>query len=324
MGSPVGSAMLAQVGQVIVATFIVWQLAFVDGCGPQKPPPKRPPVNFTCGTGLDEERDGQRIIGGDEAEQHSIPWQVALVSYWSGGKPFCGGTIISPFHILTAAHCTFVPAIYVRVGEHDITTHNDNSTLHKVACITDHPTYNGKPMDNDFAVITLEEPLDLTSNKSFARAACLPPDNPEPVFVPNVTMFTVSGWGLMEEGGEDQPQVLHHVQVPHYNRDICSKAYTNHTDYPEIITENMLCAGHADGGIDSCQGDSGGPLTWNDGGVETVVGVVSWGIGCGRPELPGVYSRVSKQVEWIKSLGIEGQEARNKCPPCQGILCIFG
>ena len=59
-GSPVGSAMLAQVGQVIVATLIVWQLAFVDGCGPQKPPPKRPPVNFTCGTGLDEERDGQR------------------------------------------------------------------------------------------------------------------------------------------------------------------------------------------------------------------------------------------------------------------------
>ena len=59
-GSPVGSAMLAQVGQVIVATFIVWQLASVDGCGPQKPPPKRPPVNFTCGKGLDEERDGQR------------------------------------------------------------------------------------------------------------------------------------------------------------------------------------------------------------------------------------------------------------------------
>ena len=52
--------MLAQVGQVIVATFIVWQLAFVDGCGPQKPPPKRPPVNFTCGKGLDEERDAQR------------------------------------------------------------------------------------------------------------------------------------------------------------------------------------------------------------------------------------------------------------------------
>merc|ERR1712226_1265629 len=111
-----GFEMLAQVGQVIIATFIVWQLAFVDGCGQQKPPPKRPPVNFTCGKGLDEERDGQRIIGGDEAEQHSIPWQVALVSYWSGGKPFCGGTIISPFHILTAAHCTFVPAIYIRLG----------------------------------------------------------------------------------------------------------------------------------------------------------------------------------------------------------------
>ena len=95
----------------------------------------------------------------------------------------------------------------------------------QVQCITEHPTYNprDKPMDNDFAIITLEDPLDLVNG--VIRAACLPDLYPPPTYVVDETMFTVSGWGLMEEGGEDQPQVLHHVQVPFYNRSVVAIVY---------------------------------------------------------------------------------------------------
>jgi len=305
---------------VVVSVTVVTRVESCLGGGP--PPEPKDPVSFTCGN----DDLNHRIIGGSEADQHSIPWQAALVSHWSGGKPFCGGAIISPYHILTAAHCAWVPNIWVRVGEHDITTHQDDSTLHKVQCITSHPTYNprDKPMDNDFAVLTLEDPLDLVGMTSVIRAICLPPDNPPPTFEVDQTMFTVSGWGLLEEGGEDQPQVLHHVQVPYYNRSVCETAYAEELEFPNIITENMMCAGHADGGIDSCQGDSGGPMTLNIDDTEYVMGVVSWGVGCGRPELPGVYAKVSAQLDWIRSLGINGNQGQNLCPACSGILCIFG
>jgi len=264
--------------------FLLLTTALVESCGPSSPPPKKEVVSFTCGSDA-----SNRIVGGQEADQHSIPWQVAIVSTWSEYKPFCGGTIISPYHILTAAHCTWVPNIWVAVGEHAINnfineTHSeDNARLHKVQCIENHPTYDRRPLDNDFAVITLEDPLDLSG--STARAACLPPADLAP-FVPaggsvEPTEFTVSGWGLLKEG-------------------------------------------HAGGGIDSCQGDSGGPLTLTIGTLEYVVGVVSWGIGCGRPSLPGVYAEVTKQLDWIRGQGINATHAENSCPPCRGIFCIFG
>jgi len=307
--------------------FLLLTTALVESCGPSSPPPKKEVVSFTCGSDA-----SNRIVGGQEADQHSIPWQAAIVSTWSKYKPFCGGTIISPYHILTAAHCTWVPNIWVAVGEHAINnfineTHSeDNARLHKVQCIENHPTYDRRPLDNDFAVITLEDPLDLSG--STARAACLPPADLAP-FVPaggsvEPTEFTVSGWGLLKEGGNSQPHVLHHVKVPFYDRTVCDDAYYNITKPRRFLTENMMCAGHAGGGIDSCQGDSGGPLTLTIGTLEYVVGVVSWGIGCGRPSLPGVYAEVTKQLDWIRGQGINATHAENSCPPCRGIFCIFG
>merc|ERR1719385_260641 len=133
---------------VAVAQIVTFAEACFGGGG------KEPQASFTCGVN----DVNPKIVGGSDAAPNSVPWQVALVSPWvSSGKPFCGGTIISPYHILTAAHCAWVPNIWIRVGEHDITTHHDDSSLHKVQCITEHPTYNprDKPMDNDFAIITL-------------------------------------------------------------------------------------------------------------------------------------------------------------------------
>lgn len=117
---------------------LVLYVTLVSACS--QPPPEKPTVSFTCGRG----GPNNRITGGSEAEKHSIPWQAALTSFWTtvmwmgDNQPFCGGTIISPYHILTAAHCPFVPNKWVQVGEHIINDHNDSSTRHEVIFLQQH------------------------------------------------------------------------------------------------------------------------------------------------------------------------------------------
>jgi len=105
--------------------------------------------------------------------------------------------------------------------------------------------------------------------------------------------LTVSGWGARSEGGRP-PTTLHAVRVPGISNYQCRRSYRS-------ITDAMICAGETRGGVDSCQGDSGGPLTYTSGGSTYVVGVVSWGRGCARPDYPGVYSRVTSALSWINS-----------------------
>jgi len=276
---------------------------------------KLPQASFTCGVN----DVNPKIVGGSDAAPNSVPWQVALVSPWvSSGKPFCGGTIISPYHVLTAAHCVWVPAIWVKVGEHNIETNDDKATIHKVDCIHRHPHYfyYWGWANNDFAILTLKTPLDLTGPNSLARAACLPNDD-IPEFRHNQTMFTVSGWGLMEEKGEEQPEVLQKVDVPYFTPVTCAEAYADKTNYTGLlITSSMMCAGHEGGETGACFGDSGGPLTLSTSGKEHVVGVVSWGIGCGRPNLPSVYAKVSSANWWIHQRGVDSASgiATKRCP----------
>ena len=106
---------------------LVVQVTLVSAClRPRPPPPPEP--SFNCG------RDNNKIVGGTQAARNSIPWQAALLSYWSGGFPFCGGVIVSPFHILTAAHCAWEPHKWVQVGEHNIkeSSYYDGATHHAV------------------------------------------------------------------------------------------------------------------------------------------------------------------------------------------------
>ena len=226
-------------------------ISSIDACLRRPRPPRPPPIPFTCG----KADEIHRIVGGEEADPHSIPWQVALVM-GNSFQPFCGGTIVSPYHVLTAAHCTWVPFIRVLVGEHNIKDGMHNVVRHNVQCIQNHPRYFKKPYDNDFAIITLKTPIDLSSN-STARAACLPTKEDADVFGTNGTHFTVSGWGRLTYGG-DTPTVLQRAEVPYFPTQACREIYANKTDYEGLITKNMLCAGTAAGGIDSCSGDSGG------------------------------------------------------------------
>jgi len=247
-----------------------------------------------------EDEEGDRIVGGDEVEAHSIPWQVGLMIKGPDGDEIgCGGTIVSATKILTAAHCNFqkeygVPlsSLYVNVAEHDLDSAADG-VKHEISSFVSHPQYNADLTENDFAVITLVKPIDLGDK---ALAACLPSSN-DPPLTPG-TALTVSGWGTLEAGG-DGPKELHSVNVPFVTNQECGQAYAQY----QPITANMMCAGNIEeGGIDSCQGDSGGPLTLKD--KNTIVGVVSWGVGCADAGFPGVYAKVSAQLQWIKSQGV--------------------
>ena len=101
-----------------------------------------------------------------------------------------------------------------------------------------------------------------------------------------------------QTGIGSSPEICQYVRVPAITNKDCNKDYK---DYPLSIMDSMICAGYRGlGGKDACQGDSGGPLICNHGNKAVLVGVVSWGNGCAEPNHPGVYSRVTHVLDWIK------------------------
>jgi len=258
------------------------------------------PSSCRCGV---VNNQGVRIVGGVDADLHEFPWQVA---FFRPQYPplFCGGTLISDRHVLTAAHCfssSNVRGLTARMGEHDYTTGAETDATVEVALesVVNHPGYNGRTADNDFSVVTLAEPVTLNA---LVAPACLPTFEPE-----NGMIATITGWGATREGGSS-PDVLQEAQVPVIEQEDCN-------EFPVFdageITDNMVCGGEAEGGVDSCQGDSGGPFTIPDGGNYEIHGVTSWGYGCAREGQPGVYAKVTAQLSWIMDqAGLSG----DACP----------
>jgi len=289
-------------GNMAVALYVLgFVIAYVEGCG----------------EGL-----ADRIVGGEEADPNSIPWQVGLVS--SGAStPSCGGTIICDRFVMTAAHCMPVcgsssrPRCQVLAGEHDIFNSMDDATTHDIKKIYVHPIYGtsqaSTPIDYDYALLELAKPIKLTGD-SKARAACLP-DPSDENFAAG-TKFVVSGWGRRGlDGNLNRPDgKLHHVTVPAVTDAQCRQAYGAR------LTARMHCAGNIqNGGVDSCQGDSGGPITLVDPTTSKVklIGVVSWGFGCARKGFPGVYAEVTSVLGWVKNTTVTcaDQTSTEEPPP---------
>jgi len=270
------SAKKKNMASLLALSLLLNAIAFAHGCG--------------------EALEG-RIVGGGATEAHAIPWQVGLVG--GGSRPFCGGTIICPKWIMTAAHCN-LGSFQVLAQEHQVAGSGNSAdgTRHEVARVIPHPDYDDNTVNNDFMLVELVEPIDLTGT-SKARAACLPTESDIESYTAAGSNFVVSGWGALEQGGSS-PNVLHSAIVPHISDSVCNEA----DKYDNRITSQMMCAGHLAGGIDSCQGDSGGPLTWADPSTSKVklVGVVSWGFGCAQPNLPGVYAEITSVLSWINGI----------------------
>merc|ERR1712106_502997 len=236
-----------------------------------------------------------RIVGGANAGS-AIPWQVSLRNSASGDDHFCGGTILDANTVLSAAHCFHNghQGVVVVAGAHkrSVNTGVQTSTISKSIYNQD-AKYNKQNMDNDIIILKLTTALTFNKN---VQPACLPATTFSPE--KSKAMSVVSGWGTLKAGGS-LPDILQYVNVPLMTSADCKK-----TGYGSAaILPSMVCAGYAAGGKDSCQGDSGGPLVVpksSSDDTAIIYGVVSWGAGCASPDLPGVYARVTKFIDWIK------------------------
>ncbi|ALC38837.1 CG31954 [Drosophila busckii] len=224
-----------------------------------------------------------RIVGGQRINITDAPHQISLQT----SSHICGGSLISEKWILTAAHCTYgktADRMRVRLGSSETSRLGQ---LLRVSKIVQHENFNYTNVDYDFSLLQLQKPIEFDATK---RAVKLPTsgetfEDGEPCFV--------SGWGNTQSLLESRDW-LRQVQVPLVNQQLCGEKYKQYGG----VTERMICAGYLEeGGKDACQGDSGGPMV-NEAGV--LVGVVSWGYGCAKPQYPGVYARVAQARDWIK------------------------
>ncbi|KAI3356610.1 hypothetical protein L3Q82_017812, partial [Scortum barcoo] len=152
-----------------------------------------------------------------------------------------------------------------------------------------HVHYRPKGLDYDIALIKLAIPLVFNG---FVEPICLPNYGEE---FEEGTMCWISGWGATEDEGETSV-VLRSATVPLLSTKTCNQPEV----YQGFISSWMICAGYLEGGTDSCQGDSGGPLACEDSSVWKLVGATSWGIGCAMRNKPGVYTRITQSLSWIR------------------------
>lgn len=242
-------------------------------------------------------------IDGD-SEFGEYPWQVAILKKDPKESVYvCGGTLIDHQHIITAAHCVKTYKgfdLRVRLGEWDV---NHDVEFYPyierdVTSVHVHPQYYAGTLDNDLAILKLDSPVDWTKYPHISPA-CLPDKYTD---YANQRCWT-TGWGKDAFGDYGKYQnILKEVDVPILGHNQCQQQLRQtRLGYNYELNHGFLCAGGEEG-KDACKGDGGGPLVCERGGTWQVVGVVSWGIGCGQPGVPGVYVKVAHYLDWISQV----------------------
>uniref|UniRef100_A0A8C1BTB8 Transmembrane protease serine 7 n=1 Tax=Cyprinus carpio carpio TaxID=630221 RepID=A0A8C1BTB8_CYPCA len=233
----------------------------------------------------------QRIVGGINALEGEWPWQVSM--HFSG-QLYCGASALSDEWLISAAHCFSKERLAdPRMWMAHLGMLNQGNAKHvaEIRRFVVHEYYNARNFDYDIALVQLKKAWP-SSLAQYIQPICLPA--PSQTFTEGHRCW-VTGWGYRSEQDKVLPTVLQKAEVSIISQSECKRSYG-------AISPRMLCAGVPSGEQDACRGDSGGPLSCqaHSGGRWFLTGIVSWGSGCGRPNLPGVYTRVAKFIDWIQ------------------------
>ncbi|XP_062541966.1 uncharacterized protein LOC134209965 isoform X3 [Armigeres subalbatus] len=272
--------------------------------------PPQPPTHANlgkCGVrnaqGINGRIKNPVYVDGD-SEFGEYPWQVAILKKDPKESVYvCGGTLIDNQYIITAAHCVKTYNgfdLRARLGEWDV---NHDVEFYPyierdVISVQVHPEYYAGTLDNDLAILKMDRPVDFTGTPHISPA-CLPD---------KFTDFSgqrcwTTGWGKDAFGDYGKYQnILKEVDVPIVNHHQCqNQLRQTRLGYSYNLNPGFICAGGEEG-KDACKGDGGGPLVCDRNGSWQVVGIVSWGIGCGKANVPGVYVKVAHYLDWINQV----------------------
>ncbi|XP_052847403.1 venom serine protease Bi-VSP isoform X3 [Drosophila gunungcola] len=270
---------------------------------PPPPPPatqNTPRLATVCGI---SGATSNRVVGGMEARKGAYPWIAALGYFEESNrnalKFLCGGSLIHSHYVVTSAHCINPMLTLVRLGAHDLSKPIQPGAMdYRIRRTVVHEHFDLNSISNDIALIELN------------GVGSSLPGNIAPICLPDSAKFLqqdfvgmnpfVAGWGAVKHQGPTS-QVLRDAQVPIVSRQSCEQSYKSVFQFVQF-SDKVLCAGSSS--VDACQGDSGGPLMMPqleaNGYRFYLLGLVSFGYECARPNFPGVYTRVASYVPWIK------------------------
>jgi len=262
------------------------------GGGPQPPtrgpwtpatrgPP--PPPGGSCGKSLYQ---NGRVIAGTTASPGAWPWQVLLKS---NGRAGCGGSLISPEWVVTAAHCIRSGTYTVVLGEHDRNRRTGYEQEITSSRAFTHPSWNARQMNNDIALIKLSRPAQLSR---YVNPICLPDRDVSPG-----TSCYITGWGKTSSRSQ-MSHILQQAPMQVVDTDTC---YRKNKQYVPVRLGRAHICGRGAGRISGCQGDSGGPFACNVNGQWELHGAVSHGSrDCDSAKTYTVFARVATFRSWIR------------------------
>ncbi|XP_068082926.1 trypsin [Anabrus simplex] len=272
-----------------------------------------------------------RIVGGKDVGGYRYPWYALLHPPSRRGAIICGGTLVTENHVLTAAHCfkslRGVPIekqFVVALGVYNRCQIDSTSKEFTVSKVVLHPKYGQKKEYFDIAVVTLSSPASsftsacLPAPETSNRVVMLSEPVQEPVWTYNPwdlwgmrlgrtglsaersqgdTDGLILGFGSTRPGDRKSvPCTMRQATIHVYSREECMKSGLPLQDKTD---STLICAGVKEGGKDTCQGDSGGGLMVVKDGRYYLLGIVSFGYGCGVRNIPGLYTRVTSYLNWI-------------------------
>ncbi|CAG4965122.1 unnamed protein product [Colias eurytheme] len=233
----------------------------------------------------------QRIIYGVEADISSYPYAAVLLRYNSNTgfyEQHCGGAIINNRSVLTSIRCIYNDSPknwIIRVGS---SLANSGGQVLNVGSFITHPNYDFFSEDNDVAIMRTQSFINYGQNVSriaIAGSNYNLNDN---------TLVTIMGWGAIEYEGPRSNQLLK-ADLLTINHETCRQ---NYNIIAVQVSQNMMCAGHIDGGADFCEGDVGNPLVHQN----VLVGIASFRTPiCGRRNYPGIYTSINRHTNWIQN-----------------------